>query len=176
MIVPDWRPAAEAAMFRVSGMLVACGDSLLSLAHLRRGWNGHVDAPPSPLLASLVPAVVLFYVVCLKYSTRGPTPGFKRLRSKPPGAGKEGSNWAKEGGVNGTGVEVTWLGARELRVLEAFGDTLLPGFDVGNKEGVDEAIEQVQQYPRCSPPRRGTVCSHAGSALGVPSERTAAVP
>lgn len=70
---------------------------------------------------------------------------FGRLSSMPAGAGKQGNNWLKVDGKtnNSDVVEVTWLSAEELKVLQAFGDTLLPGFEMGTKEAADAVVEQV---------------------------------
>lgn len=118
------------------------------------------ESPPLPgpaatVLAGVASATVVLYVAFLRHSSRGPTKGFNRLRSKAAGSGIEGGKWTtaakaaeegagvRDGGRDGRAV-VTWLGERELRVLEAFGDTLLPGFEVDTTEGADATVEQVQ--------------------------------
>lgn len=118
-------------------------------------------APPLPgtaatLVAGLASAAAVLYVAFLRHSSRGPTKGFNRLRSKAAGSGVQGRKWttaakATERGAKGVdigawdgGVQVTWLGERELRVLEALGDTLLPGFEVETTEGADATVEQVR--------------------------------
>lgn len=68
--------------------------------------------------------------------------GFGRLSSIPAGAGKQGNNWVNAYGEK-RHLEATWLSARELEVLQAFGDTLLPGFEVDTKEAADSVVEQV---------------------------------
>eukprot|EP00904_Undaria_pinnatifida_P004695 jgi/Undpi1/14226/HiC_scaffold_9.g03875.m1 len=117
-------------------------------------------APPLPgtaatLVAGLASAAAVLYVAFLRHSSRGPTKGFNRLRSKAAGSGVQGRKWttaakATERGAKGVdigawdgGVQVTWLGERELRVLEALGDTLLPGFEVETTEGADATVEQA---------------------------------
>lgn len=72
--------------------------------------------------------------------------GFGLLRSLPAGAGKQGDNWLRDDGEKSKSegdVEITWLGSPELKQLQAFGDTLLPGFEVGTVEAADAAVEQV---------------------------------
>lgn len=108
------------------------------------------------LLAGFASATAVLYVAFLRHSSRGPTRGFNRLRSKAAGSGIEGRKWttaakAAERAAEGAdvsagegGVEVTWLGERELRVLEALGDTLLPGFEIDTTEGADATVEQVR--------------------------------
>ena len=123
------------------------------------------ESPPLPgpaatVLAGVASATAVLYVAFLRRSSRGPTKGFNRLRSKAAGSGIEGGKWTtaakaadkgagvSDGGGEGATAVVTWLGERELRVLEAFGDTLLPGFEVDTIEGADATVEQV----------RGRVC------------------
>lgn len=91
---------------------------------------------------------------------------FGRLKVMPAGAGKQGDNWlwrkaAEE--KSQSDLEVTWLGKRELKVLQACGDTLLPGFEIGTKEAADTAVEQV-----------GSVCCVATLPL-PPSRRSPGV-
>lgn len=118
------------------------------------------------VLALIVPAMTAIYVVFLRRSSQGPTPGFKRLRSKEVGIGKEGKKWTvapassaqirkvqggaagdtgNDGSIN-AGDAVTWLGENELRVLEALADTLLPGFEVDTTEGADAVVEEVRNF------------------------------
>lgn len=102
----------------------------------------------------LLLATTLFvYMAFLRSSSRMSAQGFNRLRSKPPGDGKAGNNWAKTRAVSPKGddagagngeIAVTWLGGTELRVLEAFGDTLLPGFEIATKEARTATVEQVR--------------------------------
>lgn len=114
--------------------------------------------------AAIVPAGVLLYFVFLRHTSTGPTPGFSKLRVRPPGAGKAGGAWSivrastddgggdggsgDDGGGQGIPVEngdgVSWLGDGELRALEAICDTLLPGFEVGSREDADATVDQVR--------------------------------
>lgn len=132
------------------------------------------ESPPLPgpaatLLAGVASATAVLYLAFLRHSSRGPTKSFNRLRSKAAGSGIEGGKWTTANAAEGTGVrvgegeegvEVTWLGERELKVLEALGDTLLPGFEVDTPEGADATVEQV----------RGLVVSFS---LFLPRERLA---
>lgn len=106
------------------------------------------------LLATLVvvvgfPVALGFYVLFLRYTAEGPTPGFNRLVPKPVGAGKAGGKLCtRERSVDGSessreSKAVTWLGFDEVRTLEAICDTLLPGFDISTKENAKVVIEQV---------------------------------
>lgn len=105
------------------------------------------------VLAAVVPATVMLYFAFLRRSSRGPTPSFNRLRSKVAGAGKQGGKWtikveppsSAAGSADNGSMEggVTWLGETELRVLEAFSDTLLPGFEVHTAESADAAVDEV---------------------------------
>ncbi|CAB1103128.1 unnamed protein product [Ectocarpus sp. CCAP 1310/34] len=120
--------------------------------------------------------VLYAYLSFLRRSSQGSTPGFRRLRSKPAGVGKEGKNWENVvtgGGKDEGGVQVTWLGSRELRVLEAWADTLLPGFDVDHKEAADAIVEQVVAMVRANmfrkevgPRERGKTTSSRGGRGG----------
>ncbi|CBJ27378.1 oxidoreductase [Ectocarpus siliculosus] len=77
------------------------------------------------------------------------------------------------GGKDDGGVHVTWLGSRELRVLEAWADTLLPGFDVDDKEAADAIAEQMVAMVRANlfrkevgPRERGNTTSGRGGRGG----------
>lgn len=106
------------------------------------------------LLAALVvvvgfPTALGFYVLFLRFTAEGPTPGFNRLVPKPVGAGKAGGKLCThERSVDGNessreSKAVSWLGFDEVRTLEAICDTLLPGFDISTKENANVVIEQV---------------------------------
>lgn len=130
------------------GFLEAC-----SVDELKSSVAGLVFATTTAVLA---------YMAFLRSSSWMSTPGLSRLRSKPPGDGKAGSNWVKNaaasprkdgaGGVGNGEIAVTWLGGSELQVLEAIGDTLLPGFDIATKEACTATVEQVIRYTssKCS--------------------------
>lgn len=131
-----------AAFDTLSGFLEPCIDELKS-------------SVAAVLLATTT--AVLTYMALVRSSSWMSTPGFNLLRSKPPGDGKAGSNWVKTAaaaaphkdgaGFQGIGsgeVAVTWLGGRELQVLEAIGDTLLPGFEIATKEACTATVEQVR--------------------------------
>lgn len=126
------------------GGLVDVASSLLNRGVELRGLGSSDLGTPTALL--LLP---LLYMVYRRLYCQA----FGRLSSMPAGAGKQGSNWLKADGEkkSKSEVEVTWLGARELKVLEAFGDTLLPGFEVGTREAADAAVEQVGAVRGCDP-------------------------
>lgn len=81
----------------------------------------------------------------LRSWSRVPSPGFNSLQVRPPGEGKAGKNWSLRNEQLRNGVEgLTWLGDRELRVLEALCDTLLPGFEVATAESDRMVVEEVR--------------------------------
>lgn len=140
------------------GIGEAARDAAMRFLHKMVPSTLRAESPPLPgpaatVLAGAASATAILYIAFLRHSSRGPTKGFNRLQSKAAGSGIEGGKWttaakAAEEGANvsaggGEGVEVTWLGERELKVLEAFGDTLLPGFEVDTAEGADATVEQV---------------------------------
>lgn len=134
----DWK-ALEMAL-RIVNMVSAAVRALLDsgVEECVRGSNDL--ASPTALL--LLP--VLFMVYRKLYAGMV----YRNLSSMPAGAGKQGNNWLKGDGeksksTSDVEVEVTWLGATELKVLQACGDTLLPGFEIGTKEAADAAVEQV---------------------------------
>ena len=134
--MPNWGPEGP----RFAGLLAAWVD-LASTAGCDLLNNLRGD--DSSTTTTLVLPAVLVVVVWWRFSSRRFS-RFSRLRSKPVGAGKEGGNWVKDGRASaGEEVQVTWLSGRELRVLEAMGDTLLPGFEIGTKEDADAVVEQV---------------------------------
>lgn len=97
------------------------------------------------MLLVVVPTMLLAYIAFLKLTSRGPTAGFERLRTKPPGAGKLGGAWTIfEPGTAGGGDGVSWLGENELKTLEAICDTLLPGFEIETRQAEDDTVDQVR--------------------------------
>lgn len=104
-------------------------------------------------------ALLLLPVLYMAYR-RFHCQGNSRLSSMAAGAGKQGNNWLSEKDDIDVDVGITWLRGRELKVLQAFGDTLLPGFEVGTKEASDAAVEQV-----------GAVCGHPPSPFVPQSSR-----
>lgn len=141
-MIPDQGPIAGFPC--TLAVCVDLANALLSYSRRLRDDRGGVTSTLFGLLAGT--SMLYAYLSFLRRSSQGSTPGFRRLRSKPPGAGKQGKNWENPvagGGKDDGGVRVTWLGSRELLVMEALGDTLLPGFDVDNKEAADAIVEQV---------------------------------
>jgi len=136
--MPNWAAAGPS----LAGLLAACVD-LTSDAG--RGLLGVVNQliVQENIVRTTISAVVVVLVASWRFSSPR-LAGFARLRSRPAGAGKQGNNWEKDGSVGvEEGVSVTWLSGRELTVLQAIGDTLLPGFEIGTEEGVDAVVEQV---------------------------------
>ena len=77
-------------------------------------------------------------------SSRGLTPRISSLRAKAPDEGKAGEKWRRRTEHQGAGKGLTWLGERELRVLEALIDALLPGFAVETAADADAVVEEVR--------------------------------
>lgn len=140
-----------------AGFLAACvdltsnaGHGLLAVLSQLPGQDDDVRWKTTISALLVLPALALALVV-VRWRLRSPrSTGFARLRPKPAGAGKQGNNWEKDGtGQGGVSegvdvqVKVTWISWRELRVLQAIGDTLLPGFEIGTKERADAVVEQV---------------------------------
>ncbi|CAM9776690.1 unnamed protein product, partial [Ectocarpus sp. 12 AP-2014] len=157
--------------------LAVCVDLANALpSYMRRLRDNSSGGATSTVLLLAATSVLCAYLSFLRRSSQGSTPGFRRLRSKPAGAGKEGKNWENVvtgGGKDDGGVQVTWLGSRELRVLEAWADTLLPGFDVDNKEAADAIVEQMVAMvganlfrKEVSPRERGKTTSRRGERGG----------
>ncbi|CAM9727687.1 unnamed protein product, partial [Ectocarpus sp. 8 AP-2014] len=133
--------------------LAVCVDLANALPSYIRRLRDNSGGATSTVLLLAATSVLCAYLSFLRRSSQGSTPGFRRLRSKPAGAGKEGKNWENVvtgRGKDGGGVQVTWLGSRELRVLEAWADTLLPGFDVDDKEAADAIAEQMVAMVRAN--------------------------
>lgn len=164
-MAPTWGSASQWASGMstvIGGVADAAGSSAAGVfgaaSTAAAGFLQHTASMPShqimaaSILACAVPTMVVLYVAFLRRSSRGPTPGFNRLRSKKAGSGKASKAWTLQvqdsnskgpaGGATAGGV--TWLGETELAVLEAFGDTFLPGFDVSTTEAADETVEQVR--------------------------------
>lgn len=81
----------------------------------------------------------------LRSWSRVPSPGINSLQVRPPGEGKAGKSWSLRNEQPRNGVEgLTWLGDRELRVLEALCDTILPGFEVATAENARVVVEEVR--------------------------------
>ena len=139
---------------RIVNMVSAAVRALLDSGVEDRVRGSNDLASPTALL--LLP--VLFMVYRKLYAGMV----YRNLSSMPAGAGKQGNNWLKGDGeksksTSDVEVEVTWLGATELKVLQACGDTLLPGFEIGTKEAADAAVEQVG----------GSVCGYPSSLVSV---------
>lgn len=129
--------------------MASCGDS--RIVPITCPGNPSLPAPIMPndlvassIIAGIVPTVVFLYLTYRWRKIHGPTPDFYRLRVKP--VNRSTTTTVQKSKVEhevGAGRIVTWLGQRELRVLEALGDTLLPGFEVGTAEDADTTVEQV---------------------------------
>eukprot|EP00903_Cladosiphon_okamuranus_P016206 g14954.t1 len=133
---------------KVSGMMPRLVDVASSAARglISRGVEGYSklrgsnDFGLDPALGSptavllLLLALVLYMVYRRLYCQT-----FGGLDALSVGGGKQGDSWLK----SQSDVEVTWLGQRELKVLQACGDTLLPGFVIGHKEAANAAVGQT---------------------------------
>lgn len=103
----------------------------------------------------------------LRWWSRGPSPGFTSLQVRRPGEGKAGRNWSLRSEQPRNGVEgLTWLGDRELRVLEALSDTLLPGFEVAPAESARRVIEEVRLPRPLQEPEDQTVTTILSALMG----------
>lgn len=112
-----------------------------------------------------------------KCFSQEPTSGFNDLPCKRAGDGKEGNCWATAAGRNHSGM--TWLGRKELRELEALGDTLLPGFEAGDDATVEQvcthdSFHQSHAFAVSVGKRRVSKDRDQLSTFSVPSKRSAA--
>ena len=94
---------------------------------------------------SAVLGLITYVFLLRRCSSRGLTSGISSLRSK---ARNEGINteekWTPRAEHQGVRKGLTWLGGRELRVLEALIDALLPGFAVETAADADAVVEEVR--------------------------------